>query len=120
MWLKSLTDEQREALLGLAHNVVVSDGILDPNEEDMLDEFTARNATALRTLVEEHGVDVRRLPDDVLARFAEFSDDVLDETAATDELSQRILDSYRAFQGSVREYHAITEQSYLDTRAGVD
>lgn len=39
MWLKSLTDEQREALLGLAHNVVVSDGILDPNEEDMLDEF---------------------------------------------------------------------------------
>lgn len=39
MWLKSLTDQQREALLGLAHNVVVSDGILDPNEEDMLDEF---------------------------------------------------------------------------------
>ncbi len=39
MWLRSLTDEQREALLGLAHNVVVSDGILDPNEEDMLDEF---------------------------------------------------------------------------------
>ncbi|MCY3623748.1 MAG: TerB family tellurite resistance protein [Gammaproteobacteria bacterium] len=39
MWLKSLSDEQREALLGLAHNVVVSDGILDPNEEDMLDEF---------------------------------------------------------------------------------
>ena len=39
MWLKSLTDQQRGALLGLAHNVVVSDGILDPNEEDMLDEF---------------------------------------------------------------------------------
>ena len=39
MWLQSLTDQQREALLGLAHNVVVSDGILDPNEEDMLDEF---------------------------------------------------------------------------------
>lgn len=39
MWLKWLTDQQRSALLGLAHNVVVSDGILDPNEEDMLDEF---------------------------------------------------------------------------------
>ena len=39
MWLKSLTNRQRDALLGLAHNVVVSDGILDPNEEDMLDEF---------------------------------------------------------------------------------
>ncbi len=42
------------------------------------------------------------------------------ETAATDELSQRILDSYRAFQRSVRDYHAITEQSYLDTREAVD
>ena len=39
MWLSALSSDQREALLGLAHNVVVSDGILDPNEEGMLDEF---------------------------------------------------------------------------------
>lgn len=39
MWLGSLTDTQRDALLGLAHNVVVSDGLLDPNEEGMLVEF---------------------------------------------------------------------------------
>ena len=39
MWLSSLEPEQRKALLGLAHNVVVSDGLLDPNEEGMLDEF---------------------------------------------------------------------------------
>lgn len=39
MWLASLLPEQRKALLGLAHNVVVSDGLLDPNEEGMLDEF---------------------------------------------------------------------------------
>jgi tellurite resistance protein len=39
MWLSSLSTRQRKALLGLAHNVVVSDGLLDPNEEGMLDEF---------------------------------------------------------------------------------
>lgn len=39
MWLAALSSEQRGALLGLAHNVVVSDGLLDPNEEGMLDEF---------------------------------------------------------------------------------
>lgn len=39
MWLSSLSAKQRDALLGLAHNVVVSDGLLDPNEESMLDEF---------------------------------------------------------------------------------
>jgi len=39
MWMTALTAEQRRALLGLAHNVVVSDGLLDPNEEFMLDAF---------------------------------------------------------------------------------
>ena len=39
MWLSSLQPEQRKALLGLAHNVIVSDGLLDPNEEGMLDQF---------------------------------------------------------------------------------
>ena len=39
MWLSSLTADQRKALLGLAHNVVVSDGLIDPNEEGMMDEF---------------------------------------------------------------------------------
>ena len=39
MWLSSLNEAQRKALLGLAHNVVVSDGLLDPNEEAMIDEF---------------------------------------------------------------------------------
>lgn len=41
MWLNSLTDNQRHALMRLAHNVVVSDGLLDPNEEGMLNEFRA-------------------------------------------------------------------------------
>lgn len=39
MWLATLTDIQRRTLLGLAHNIVVSDGLLDPNEELMLDQF---------------------------------------------------------------------------------
>ena len=39
MWLASLSDQQRESLLGLAHNVVVSDGVLDPNEEKMMASF---------------------------------------------------------------------------------
>ena len=39
MWLSSLSNDQRNALLRLAHNVIVSDGLLDPNEEDMLFEL---------------------------------------------------------------------------------
>jgi|TARA_B100000767_G_scaffold122999_1_gene117168 tellurite resistance protein len=39
VWLSLLSEPQRHAALRLAHNVVVSDGILDPNEEGMLGEF---------------------------------------------------------------------------------
>ena len=39
MWLSSLSNDQRHTLLRLAHNVIVSDGLLDPNEEDMLFEL---------------------------------------------------------------------------------
>jgi len=39
MWLQSLTESQRETLMHLAYTVVVSDGLLDPNEEQMLERF---------------------------------------------------------------------------------
>ena len=83
--------------------------------QDMLDEFTARNAAALKTLVEEHGVEVRRLPDEVLDQFRTLSREVLAESAE-DELAQRILDSYTKFLEDMREYHAVTEQAYINAR----
>ncbi len=84
--------------------------------QEVLDEFTARNAAALRTLVEEHGVEVRRLPDDVLKRFAELAGEVVAEAAADDELAGRILASYQSFLAEVRDYHAISEQAYINAR----
>ena len=83
--------------------------------QDMLDEFTARNAAALKTLVEEHGVELRRLPDEVIDEFRRLSREVLAESAE-DELGQRILDSYTKFLDDVREYHAVSEQAYFNAR----
>ena len=37
MWLSNLNKDQHQALIRLAHNVIVSDGLLDPNEEGMFD-----------------------------------------------------------------------------------
>ncbi len=49
MWLSALTDEQRSVLIGLAHDVIVSDGVLDPNEELMLDEFKREMALSSKS-----------------------------------------------------------------------
>ena len=84
--------------------------------DDMLSEFTARNAASLETLVNEHGVELRRLPDDVLAALKEASRAVLGEAAASDELAGRIHDSYMAFLESVREYHGYSEEAYVNAR----
>lgn len=88
--------------------------------QEMLDEFTARNATALKVLVQEHGIEIRPLPDDVLQRFAALSDEVLEEEAQGDELARRVLDSYRSFLADMREYHAISEQAYINARSEVE
>ena len=37
MWLSNLSKDQHQALIRLAHNVIVSDGLLDPNEEGMFE-----------------------------------------------------------------------------------
>lgn len=84
--------------------------------EDMLSEFTARNNSALKTLVNEHDVKLRKLPDDVLAALKAASQEVVAEAAQANPLAQRIYDSYMAYYAGVREYHAISEQAYINAR----
>jgi TRAP-type mannitol/chloroaromatic compound transport system substrate-binding protein len=84
--------------------------------DDLLSEFTARNASALKTLVEEHQVQLRRLPDDVLERLKLESTAVVAEIAAGNELALRIYESYTRFFEESRKYHAISEQAYINVR----
>ena len=84
--------------------------------QDMLDEYTARNNNALKSLIEEHGVQLRRLPDDVLLALWQGTQEVMDKLVATDPMAAKVYDSYRNFYNGVRNYHHISEQSYINTR----
>jgi TRAP-type mannitol/chloroaromatic compound transport system substrate-binding protein len=84
--------------------------------QDMLDEFTARNNSALRALVREHGVQLRRLPDDVLRALYQASEEVMQELVASDPLAAKVYASYKAFYDDVRAYHHISEQAYINAR----
>jgi len=85
----------------------------------MVDEFALRNATALTSLVEEHGVELREFPQDVYAALFDASNEVLDEFIAKDEDARRVYESYRAFQQQVAPWSRIGEQAYLDARGRV-
>ena len=83
---------------------------------DMLAEYTARNNAALVELVEQHGVEVRRLPDDVIEEFKRLSQEVTEEIIDDDPLSQRIYESYQDYYEGVVQFHEISEKAYINTR----
>jgi len=84
--------------------------------QDMLDEYTARNNQALKDLVEKHGVQLRPFPDEVLEKLKGLSVEVLEELAAKDPMSKKVYESYKAYKENVQEYHKISEQAYLNAR----
>jgi TRAP-type mannitol/chloroaromatic compound transport system substrate-binding protein len=85
---------------------------------DMLAEYTARNNTALQTLVQEHQVDVREFPKPVLDKLRSISEQVVAEIAAQDALSAQVYESYLNFRQQVVAWHDISERTYLNVRAG--
>ncbi len=84
--------------------------------DNMLAEYTAKNHEAIKVLVEEHGVELRRFPDAVLSRLKELAEEVLDAIAAGDALFKKVYDSYRTFRDQVAAWHAISEQTIYETR----
>jgi TRAP-type mannitol/chloroaromatic compound transport system substrate-binding protein len=84
--------------------------------QEMLDEYTARNNQALNELINKHDVKLRKLPDDVLRKLREISDEVIQDFIADDEMAQKVHASYSDFKDQVINYHRISEKAYIDTR----
>ena len=84
--------------------------------QDMLDEYLAKNNQALTELVEVHGVELRRLPDDVIEEFRMISDQILEELAQEDETIAKVYNSYKSFKQDVSQYHKISEDAFIEAR----
>ncbi|MCZ6828751.1 MAG: TRAP transporter substrate-binding protein [Gammaproteobacteria bacterium] len=84
--------------------------------QDMLDEFTARNNAALQDLIDNHGVQLRKFPDDVIVRLHQSTEEALRDLAASDPLAKRVYASYKDFLEKVTRYHHISEQAYINAR----
>ena len=75
----------------------------------MLAEFSQKNSAALQTLVEQHKVKVKRLPQDVLDRFEEISEQLVVEQSQGSELAKRIYQSYIDFKAKSVEWKKISQ-----------
>jgi TRAP-type mannitol/chloroaromatic compound transport system substrate-binding protein len=84
--------------------------------QDMLDEYLARNNKALTELIEVHGVELRKLPDDVIEEFRLISEKILDDLAKEDKVVGRVYESYSEFRKNVSAYHEISEDAFIEAR----
>lgn len=83
---------------------------------DMISEFTARNNRALQTLIEEHGVQVKALPDEVLIKLKTLSEEVVAELAAKDPMAKKVYESFSTFRKQVMNWEKVSEQAMLRAR----
>jgi len=84
--------------------------------QDMLDEYTARNQAALDVLVDTHHVQLRKLPDDVLLELHRITREVLKKMVAEDPKFNKVYESQQAFKQQIKKYHKISEQAYYRAR----
>jgi TRAP-type mannitol/chloroaromatic compound transport system substrate-binding protein len=82
----------------------------------VLNEFTAKNNGALNTLVSEHGVILKKFPDDVLNALGALSGQVIGDLAAADSLSGEVMSSITTFRKQSIAYAKVSDQAFYNAR----
>ena len=83
---------------------------------DMLSDFTYNNGIALQKLINEHNVQLRRYPDEVLERLRTIGEEYMTDLSNESELMGRIYASFQSYTDIVRPWTAISEQPLLNLR----
>lgn len=80
-------------------------------------EYIVRNPPALRTLVEKHGVQVRKAPEDLMIAAGNAAGEIMSELRQDeDELVRRIAESYVAFRASAIENAKYGDSAVMQAR----
>ncbi len=82
----------------------------------VLSEFQARNNDSLDTLINKHGVILKKFPDEVLNGLGGLAGKVLTDLANQDPLSREVLDSILEFRTKLIAWTKVSEQSYMTAR----
>ena len=82
----------------------------------MMAEFNANNGPALKRLIEEHGVQLIRFPDEVFGEIAQASEAVVASVGDGDDLGKRIFESYFAFRKQIAPSTRLSEEAYTQAR----
>lgn len=82
---------------------------------DMLDDYNAKNMEALEQLKAD-GVEVRRLPDAVLARLKEVAAEVVEASAAADPAAAKVWEHQKAYLERLYAYAEVADKDIYNIR----
>src|SRR3546814_12316527 len=83
----------------------------------VMSEFVAKNNGALNTLVSEHGVILKKFPDDVMCALGTLSGEVMGDMAAAAALSREVMEYIVTFRKHSSAYAKGWSQAFYTARA---
>ncbi|WP_413203516.1 TRAP transporter substrate-binding protein [Rhodospirillum sp. A1_3_36] len=81
-----------------------------------LAEFNAHNGDALKTLIDDHGVQLRKFSNDIMAEIGKISGEVVREVGTENAATGKILENFIAFRDKAVGWGKIADQAYLNAR----
>jgi len=81
----------------------------------VLAEFESKNNAFLQTLINDHGVILKRFPDEVLNALQKYAGEVIDEVVASDAMSKKVYASFDAFRKNVNGWAGVSEKVYYSS-----
>ncbi len=85
--------------------------------DQVLTEYNTNHARALPQLVQQHGVQVRRAPDDLLLALGAAAGEVMAELRDdSDLLVQRIVESFLSYRNSMKTYMQYADGGQMNAR----
>jgi len=104
--IEGLINQQALAKLPIELQQAVKAACLIANA-NMLAEYSEKNSEALKILVDQHGVKIKRLPQEVLDHLRVIAQKVVAEQGEVNQLSKRIYTSYINFKNKAQDWKVI-------------
>jgi len=80
-------------------------------------EYDGASPGALAKLTGQHGVELVKYPDDLLAELGRIAGDVVDDIGNTDAITKKVWESYRTFRKTSIEWAKIGVQGFMNARS---
>ena len=83
---------------------------------EVLSHFQAVNDSSYQKLINEHGVQMRQMPDDVMNDLGQRAGEVVQQIASKDSTSAELFSHIVKFRSSIIRWTGVSEKEYLRAR----